>query len=165
MAAPKPLASLLPALAVAVAALVPQPVRAGDDLARILAGAAGIAILYGILQSDRRDRAHAAPPVQPLHPPHHQLPPQHRPAVLPARCAVTSGGQGWEQGRGQGWGRDRGGDTLYLAPCLAREGVDLRQLPQRCAVELRGPGRARSAYSANCLARAGWREEHAGRWR
>ncbi len=147
----RPVAPVLAVIAVAVAGLAPAPARASDDLGRILAGAAGIAILYGILQSERRSRAHAAP--APAHKHRGHAVPHRRPAVLPARCAVELRGRGQRS------------DMLYRARCMAQAGVDLRRLPQRCAVAVRGQHRERTAYSGACLARAGWQAEPVGRRR
>lgn len=141
------------ALGVAGAGLAPTPARADPDLARFLAGAAGVAILYGLLQQSRREQAQAAP-AQPSwgRPPQGQRPALHRPVALPARCAVDVGGRGRAH-------------RLYGAQCLARAGIALNRLPQRCAVDIRGRQGSRTAYSGACLDRAGYREAQAPRRR
>jgi hypothetical protein len=135
------LASLAAAAAVALAVITASatPARADDDLRRFLAGAAGLVVLYAILDNNRR--AQAAPP--------HRggwNPPRHgRAAVLPARCAVDV--------------RVRGGgsQTFYGERCLRQAGLNTRQLPARCEVTLRNRQGQRTAFSEACLVRAGYR--------
>ncbi|WP_375260588.1 hypothetical protein [Palleronia sp.] len=52
----------------------------------------------------------------------------------------------------------RGGTySVFGQRCLARSGVNLRQLPRHCATDLRVRGRYRPAYEARCLSDYGWR--------
>lgn len=135
------LASLAVAAAIALAGVTAgaAPARADDDLARFLAGAAGLVALYAILDNNRRTAA--APPQRGS-----GWQQQHRrPVVLPARCAVEV--------RTRGQGRQ----TFYGERCLREAGISTRSLPNRCEVTLRARQGQRTAYSEACLLRAGYR--------
>ncbi len=141
--------ALLPAIALALAGIAaPAPLRAssGDDLARFLAGAAVIAIIAKGLHDREKRKAQAAEP------PRHDRGRGHgrghghaQPQTLPQHCAVQY--------------RIRGGgsQTFYLADCMARSGVRLRQLPQHCSHELRTRQGRQTAYQGACLRQAGYR--------
>lgn len=128
--------ALVAAAALAVAGLAPAPARADDDLKRFLAGAAGLVILYSVLQAGRGAGAAPDRHVRP-----HPYPPRQRPIALPARCAVEVVSRG----------RGRHPDTLYGARCLERSGFDTRTLPRQCRVTLRSDGGSRAAFDGQCL--------------
>jgi hypothetical protein len=158
--------ALVAAAALALGSLAPAPARADADLQRFLAAAAGLVILYGVLDAGRRTQA-APPPV--VHtPPHHgHRPPQHvhrpphghppyrgrphpapAPIALPSRCAVEV------RGRGQPV------RNLYGERCLQQAGIDLRRLPRQCLVTLRSDRGTRLAYDGACLRSASARPGH-----
>lgn len=150
------LAGLVPALAMALAGMtaIPAPARADDELARLLAGAAGIVILYSLLDRAQRDRPVTSHPVPHCTgycpPPHIVRPPVPR---LPAHCAI------------QITDRQHGRNVYYGRRCLRQAGVDIRHLPPRCEAELRTRNVRRTLYRADCLGRAGFRTHppHPGR--
>jgi hypothetical protein len=137
-----------------------------DDMLKILAGIAAVAVFAGVLNN----QAQGQPPVtrnQPLFPPPEPRNPargwqdpfkspewqQDRVASrggprLPAACAV-------EIGNGP---RPA---TYYTEACLRNAGLDYG-LPQFCAQQLRTQDYRGRVYEAECLGDAGYRFEH---WR
>lgn len=146
----RPFVSLVAAVAMAAAGIggTATPARADDELARLLAGAAGIVILYALLDQGRRDRPVASPPAPGCRgncPPRYGKP--HHPP-LPARCAI------------QITDRQHGRNVYYGRQCLRQSGFAVRHLPQRCEAQLRARNVTRVLYRADCLAHAGFRTHH-----
>lgn len=150
----RPFVSLVAAVAMTAAGIGASatPARADDELARLLAGAAGIVILYALLDQGRRDRSVASPP-GPGCKGSHCRPPNVHPVhpALPAHCAL------------QITDRQHGRNVYYGRRCLRQAGVPIWTLPQRCEAQLRARNVTRVLYRADCLARAGFRT-HPGRF-
>lgn len=136
--------ALAAAGALVLGTLAPAPARADADLKRFLAGAAGLAILYGVLDSKRRSQD-AAPPARHWQPEARHgrghPPPHRRPLALPARCAVEVAGRGRGQAR----------NVLYGERCLQRAGIDVSRLARQCRVTLRTDRGTRAVYDGACL--------------
>lgn len=136
--------ALAAAGALVLGTLAPAPARADADLQRFLAGAAGLVILYGILDANRRANA-ASPPARHWQPdPRHgrgQPAPHRRPLALPAQCAIEVAARGRGQPR----------NVLYTERCLQRQGVNTARLPQQCRVTLRTDRGTRAVYDGACL--------------
>jgi len=129
MTLPTRLTSAIAALALALGlfATSAAPARASDDAAKLLFGAAALAIIAGAVHAESDRRKHYDP--RPKR--------GHRAAVLPQRCQITVRTNG----------NLRNG---YRGRCLNRAG--LRGLPQRCVVgEWNG-----AVYGARCLRRSGY---------
>jgi len=129
MTLPTRLTSALAAIALALGlfATSAAPARASDDAAKLLFGAATLAIIAGAVHAERDNRRHYDPR------PHRT----HRAVVLPHSCAFTVRVQGKRH-------------HAYGGRCLHRAG--LRGLPNRCVVgEWRG-----AVYGARCLRRNGY---------
>jgi len=129
-------AAMALALAIGVVATSAAPARASDDAAKLLFGAAALAIIAGAVHAETRHRA--APQPQ-YHQPHPRAQPKrhNRAIVLPGRCEVAL----------QSAGKTRHG---YRERCLRRAGVT--HLPSQCVV-----GHWKGAvYGARCLDRHGY---------
>jgi len=159
--AARKIAATLAAGAIALGAITATsiPARANtDDIARLLAGIATLALL----DQSRRNMQPAAGPVHHLqakpqpqqpgwgHVPHRPAPPhvpQHArtpTAGLPGVCAIRIEGTR---------------DAFYPARCLRDQGIRA-ELPNRCARQMRSPRGVRTVYSGACLREAGWDQRH-----
>lgn len=115
------------ALAMGLFATTAAPARASDDAAKLLFGAAALAIIAGAVHAERDGRRHYDPRPKRT----------HRATVLPHRCQITVRANGHLR-------------NAYQGRCLHRAG--LRGLPQRCVVgEWKG-----AVYGARCLRRSGY---------
>ena len=129
MTLPTRLTSALAAIALAMGLFASSaaPARASEDAAKLLFGAAALAIIAGAVHAERNNRKRYDP--RPHRP--------HRAVVLPQRCEITVRAQGERH-------------HAYSGHCLHRAG--LRGLPDRCIVgEWRG-----AVYGARCLRRNGY---------
>lgn len=138
------LAAAATALAAMTAAAVPA--RAGsDDIAKILAGVAAIAIIGTAINNNK---AKAAPPPQP-HPypypqPGHGQGRPHQAPLLPSVCTITISGYGVPT------------TSLYSERCLVQQSFQHR-LPKSCASPVQFGDRKDRLYRADCLVEAGFR--------
>lgn len=174
--------ALVAAAALALGGLAPAPARADADLQRFLAAAAGLVILYGVLDAGRKAQAappqvhkppqhvhrppqhvhrppqHVHRPPQHVHrPPQHvHRPPQHVHRPHPAPVALPARCAVEVRGRGQPV------RNLYGERCLQQAGIDLRRLPRQCLVTLRSNQGTRLAYDGACLRTAAARPGHGG---
>lgn len=115
------------ALAFGLVATSTAPARASDDAAKLLFGAAALAIIAGAVHAERDNRRHYDP--RPKR--------DHRAYILPQRCEITVRMQGRRH-------------HAYSGRCLHQAG--LRGLPNRCVVgEWHG-----AVYGARCLGRNGY---------
>ncbi|MBN2758885.1 MAG: hypothetical protein JXQ79_00170 [Rhodobacteraceae bacterium] len=125
------------ALSFGLVATTAAPARASDDAAKLLFGAAALAIIAGAVHAESK---HRSVPQTHYQPPQHVRPKpqrQHRPVVLPARCEIAL----------RSSGHVRHG---YRERCLRRAG--LSHLPSQCVVgEWKG-----AVYGARCLGRHGY---------
>jgi hypothetical protein len=130
------------ALALAGITATAAPARAqGDEFARILFGAAVLAIIGSAIANANQPRPVPPAPVWNPRPPVHP-PVVHPPVVkpwLPAHCEMRVGGRAY-----------------FGEVCLTRAGFTHR-LPQSCARQVQTNRGWRIAYDAQCLRQAGWR--------
>lgn len=161
------------AAAVSAAAIFasPEPALARDkdkDLLKLLAGAAAVAIVAGVIQN-RANAGASAPVITRNAAPELYLPPTPRPIWNDQpgwqsqddlyRPAPVRGGQRLPAACALEFGSPRPA-TYYAESCLRREG--LRQnLPQFCAQQIRSRDWQGKVYDGDCLREAGFREE---RW-
>ncbi|SES28034.1 hypothetical protein SAMN04490244_10932 [Tranquillimonas rosea] len=153
---------MIPLILGAALALTPAaslPARAApNDLGRIIAGVAALAIV-GKLIHDNRAEAKEAEPEDDRH---DRWTDRDRGDDLRHRDGAGRGGKG-----GRGARRSLPAACLRDVPgragrwagaaCLERAGVPTARLPQRCAARIHAHGRERPVFAPRCLARAGYR--------
>lgn len=130
------------AAAIAVTPMAASPARANDDLAKALLGALVIyGIAKGVQAQERRDDRRVERRADDRHGWQKGGP---RGRIIPAQCVRRVD---WRRG------------TTHIVPerCLEREGF--RNLPDRCAISISGPGSRRDVYGLSCLQQAGYRVE------
>lgn len=121
--------------ALALSPMAATPARANDDLGKILAGVALLAIIGSAVSNSQA----SSPPPAPAHPPRGHA--AKRP--LPQECRHDV--------------RDRGRTiTVYGKQCLQRNVRGRVRLPDICEREMSVFGRDRDVYTAHCLRRHGW---------
>ena len=132
------------AATLAFTSLTPGPAHAadGEDLAKLLAGIAAIAIISRALNDNDNDRPRAG---------HHGgghsagIPQNRR--VLPYRCFRRVDTRNGRMG-------------VFGKRCLNNHYRYADRLPERCAVRVRIGDRPRPAYRARCLRNAGFAARH-----
>jgi hypothetical protein len=173
------LASTALALALMTATAVPARAdRQSDNIAKVVAAVAAIAIIGSALNEKDGRRAHSpavVPPARIIPGPrddryNNRGDDRHddwrdndnydrrddrasrydrRAPVLPAECAIEL--------------RDRYRSSIaYTERCLRRSGLD--RLPRQCEVSFEGRGHDRTAYDQNCLLNSGFRTQRRSRY-
>jgi len=130
--------ALILSAAVAVTSLNAQPAHAGDDdVAKWIAGLAALAVI-GVAINENKKKKRKKRRVTPVQP--------HNPYLLPATCRTNQKVQGYKVN-----GFQRG--------CLRRNQVNVRALPQDCAIKYwdRKRQKNRVIYSGRCLREYGYR--------
>jgi len=148
------------AAAVSLAAITSGPAQAGnkdDDLLKVIAGVAAVAVFAGLINRQQQNREAITRdqplPVQPVLPAwgdqntgwRNEHKDTRGGPRLPAVCAFDIGNASRPT-------------TWYAEPCLRREGVAYG-LPQYCAQQINRRDYRGRAYEAGCLADAGYRTE------
>jgi hypothetical protein len=145
------------ALTLAGMTVAATPARAGnDELAKILLGATAIYIIGSAIEnSNENGRSRASRGSGSYYGGYdydrdygHRGRRHARAPEVPAACAIDV--------------RGRHSDTVYGARCLRRSGFNYH-IPARCEVQVRGDHGRRTAYSGECLVRAGFELEHTRR--
>jgi hypothetical protein len=153
------------AVSISITALSARAASAGDkDLARFLAGLAGLAVIGAIIHEENKDRntvattsrtyhqPYKAPSYRPAYKPHHQthsgyaprpLPNRVSRKVLPAQCLHA-------------FNTRRGQVNAFGDRCLDRNYRDVRSLPQGCRVDIRTQSGRQSGYDPRCLRQKGY---------
>lgn len=134
-------------LSLAITGFSAAPARAGDDVAKVLAGLAALAII-GAAINDRRDERKAHVTRRPAYTP----PPAYQPRPLPPRVARYD-----LPGKCRREFRGYSGRNLMGARCLQRNYRFSAGLPQQCRVTFWNNGRNTAAYKPRCLKRQGYR--------
>lgn len=147
--------ALIIAAGIAVTGLSAAPARADEDVAKVLAGLAMLAIIGKAISDSRDDGSHVhrrahpqpAPPIgrpgrHPVHP--RPLPPQVRRYDLPAQCLR----------RFEGY---RGDMPLLGRGCLRQRYAFADSLPYACQIQIRRHGQVRTGYELPCLRERGYR--------
>lgn len=154
------------AISIALTGLAAAPAKADDDVAKILAALAGIAILGAVINDRRHDdqvrhqpQPRVKPYAQPRHKPRHKprahkrdhryVDPAPRPLprrfVLPSRCLRTVPLRNGQRVNAFGQG------------CLNKHYRFSNSLPRQCARADRGKNRVIYSYGARCLKNAGYK--------
>ena len=149
------------ALTLAGMTVAAAPARAGnDDLAKILLGATAIYIIGSAIENNNKNGRSQASRGYSDNNHGNSYGNNHgnsydnsygqngrrhaRAPEVPASCAIDT--------------RGRNRDTFYGARCLQRSGFNYR-IPARCEVQVRGDHGRRTAYSGECMVRAGFELE------
>ncbi|WP_406647864.1 hypothetical protein QEZ52_03005 [Aliisedimentitalea scapharcae] len=138
------------AASVAVTGFTAAPARAGDDLGKILAGLAAIALIGVAVEKRRKDKAEVVTrnpvhvdPYKPKHGGPRNLPPRVARYDLPRHCVRTFPGAG---------------ETRILGlRCLKNNYSYVGSLPQACRVTVDTGHKHRTGYVARCLKKRGYR--------
>ena len=135
----KTLTAGLLATTIAFTSLAPSPAQAADheDLAKLLAGIAAIAIISRAIRDDDRSETRT----QTQRHRHAGIPPNRR--VLPFECFRRVDTR-------------HGRIGVFGKRCLNNNYRFADRLPERCAVRVRVGDRLRPAYRAQCLRNAGF---------
>ena len=131
-------------LALAAAPIATAPAQALDDrqAAGIIAGAAILGLGAALAQNGKGNvqlQVHSGQSDRGYGPSR-----RHAVRALPGNCL-------------RNFNTRRGTYSVFGQNCLARSGVNLRQLPRRCETDLRVGGRLTGVYEARCLQQNGWR--------
>lgn len=140
-------------LSLAITGFSAAPARADEDVAKVLAGIAALAIIGKVIH-DRRDDRRAAPVTrqhvtrQPVYTP----PPAIQPRPLPPRVArYDLPGQCLREFRGYS------GRKLLGERCLQNSYRHTASLPRDCRVTFWNGRKNKTAYKSRCLMRQGYR--------
>lgn len=148
--------TLILALGVVVAGIgAAAPARAdAEDVAKVLAGIAALAIIGAAIEDARDDRSPPPAYVPPQRPPVVHVPPrQYVPRPLPPQVArYNLPGQCLRIVKTR-----YGADRVFGAHCLQRRYAYAASLPSRCAQRLPAPRGWAAGYDAGCLQASGYR--------
>ncbi|NRB16344.1 MAG: hypothetical protein HRU33_01880 [Rhodobacteraceae bacterium] len=135
------------AASIAITGFSAAPARAGDDVAKLLAGLAVLGILGVAINKDRHQRStvtrRAVVPA-PVYQRPRPLPPRVTRYDLPEKCLRY-------------FPAFRDGRALLGRKCLRKNYRHVKALPQQCRVTVGNGSRNKSAYKPRCLRRNGYR--------
>ncbi len=141
--------ALVLAASLVISGFSAAPARAGDDVAKFIAGAALLGILGAAIndaKQDRRDRHK-----QTTHRPYKQhhpkpIPPRVARYDLPAKCVRNFHGHGPR--------------SILSRGCLKRNYTQVQNLPRSCRISYWNGDRQRKGYGTRCLHKHGYRLVH-----
>jgi hypothetical protein len=135
-------------LSLAITGFSAVPARADEDVAKVLAGLAALAIIGKAIHDRRDDRREAHVTRRPAYTP----PPAVQPRPLPPRVArFDLPGQCLREFRGYS------GRKLLGEKCLQKNYRHTARLPQNCKVTFWNGRKNKTAYKSRCLMRQGYR--------
>ncbi|WIY27779.1 hypothetical protein [Parasedimentitalea psychrophila] len=137
------------AASIAITGFSAAPARAGDDVAKLLAGLAVLGILGVAINKDRHQRGTVSrrvvePAVVPVYQRPRPLPPRVTRYDLPEKCLRY-------------FPAFRDGRALLGQKCLRNNYRHVKALPKQCRVTFGKGRRNKSAYKPRCLRRNGYR--------
>jgi len=151
--------ALILSAATAVATLSPAPARANEDIGKVLAGLAALAIIGAALNDARDDtppvvHRHRYPyPTGPVVRPHDRRPAPVSPRPLPS--GVTR--YDLPQQCLRKFDAYRGNTRLFGLNCLQRNYRHVNQLPYACRVQFGNGRQGHVGYEPVCLRERGYR--------
>lgn len=144
--------ALVAATALSAAALVPSPARAAsnEDIAKILAGLAALAIVGKALSDRDRDDDDKPPVIAPHRPkPKDHYRPRHDAKTVPVRCLRT-------------YETRQGVRRVVMRKCVERAVAEPWKLPRQCLVRVQTRQGTAQAYAGRCMRQNGYRLRTAG---
>lgn len=134
-------------LSLAITGFSAVPARADEDVAKVLAGLAALAIIGAAIKdsrdNDRKDYVSRQP---------NYTPPAYKPRPVPSRVARYD-----LPAKCQREYRGFGDRKLLSNSCLQKNYRHAARLPQQCRVTFWNGKRNKTAYKSRCLTRQGYR--------
>ncbi|MFP4044799.1 MAG: hypothetical protein ACLFTP_09580 [Rhodosalinus sp.] len=144
--------ALVAAAALAAGALAPSPARAAseEDIAKILAGLAALAIVGKALSDRDRDDDDKPPVIAPHRPkPKDHYRPRHDAKTVPVRCLRT-------------YETRQGVRRVVMRGCAERTVAEPWKLPRQCLFRVQTRHGPAEVYGGRCLRKSGYRLRTAG---